>query len=104
MQRNAWRITEEHGFHELDRSVGDKLMLMVSELAEALEYYRDGHPANQAWYDDLGKPHGVPFELADVVIRIGDFCEENGIDLDAAIAEKNRFNETRPHLHGGKKL
>ncbi len=104
MQRRSWVIAEEHGWHELDRSVADELMLIVSELGEALEYYRDGHEADEAWYDDEGKPHGVPFEMADVVIRVADFCETRGIDLDRYIAEKSRFNEGRSARHGGKRL
>lgn len=85
------------------RSVGDCFMLMVTELAEAMEEFRSGFPINEIYYKD-GKPEGVPIELADVVIRIGNFCGANGIDLEEAVCKKMDFNRTRPYRHGGKKL
>lgn len=51
-----------------------------------------------------GKPEGVPSELADAVIRIFDMCAAYEIDLVEAIEEKMKYNETRSHKHGGKKL
>jgi NTP pyrophosphatase (non-canonical NTP hydrolase) len=48
----------------------------------------------------LFKPEGVPAELADVVIRIFDFCGTRGIDLGAIILEKAEFNTTREQHHG----
>ena len=85
-------------------AVGEKIALMHSELSEALEEWRDGRGIGETYYNPgkPTKPEGVPSELADVVIRIGDFCARAGIDLDAAIAEKMAYNATRPHRHGGK--
>ena len=48
------------------------------------------------------KPEGVAVELADAVIRIADLCGHMGIDLEAAIAMKMDYNETRPFKHGKK--
>lgn len=90
---------------------GNKLMLVVSEVAEAQDELRKGYPANETYYptcaenakhpeDGPHKPEGVPSELADVVIRVLDFCYTEGIDLEAIIEEKLRFNATRPRLHG----
>lgn len=50
------------------------------------------------------KPEGIPSELADTVIRIADMCGFYGIDLQEAVEQKMRYNRTRPHRHGGKKL
>ena len=50
------------------------------------------------------KPEGVPSELADVVIRIGDICGYFGIDLEAAILEKLEYNKSRSYRHGNKVL
>ena len=42
-------------------------------------------------------------ELADVIIRVLDYCGYAGIDIDAAISQKHEYNRTRPYRHGGKK-
>lgn len=84
-----------------DVTVGDRLMLMVSELAEALEEFRDGRAVSLV-YEKNGKPEGIPVELADVVIRIADFCGLYAIDLESALELKLAYNETRPYRHGGK--
>ena len=79
---------------------GNKLMLMVSELAEAQDELRKGKPAFETYYPDGAKPEGVPSELADVVIRVLDFCYTEGIDLESIIEEKLAYNATRERLHG----
>lgn len=48
----------------------------------------------------VGKPEGVPMELADVVIRIFDFAGCYGIDLEQAIVQKMAFNSGREYRHG----
>ena len=96
----------EKGWHEQERSVGDLIALMHSELSEALEEYRNGHDATEVYYnpDKPKKPEGIPIELADCVIRIFDFCGKYGIDLEEALNEKIIYNKSRPHRHGGKKV
>lgn len=105
MQRKAWENSEDHGFHEDDKGVptsyvvATKLMLAVSELAEALEEQRDKMPF--LYYDKLtGKPEGVAAELADVVIRCGDLAGILDFNLQHAIEEKMAYNATRPYKHG----
>jgi len=70
--------------------------------AEALEAYRE--EGNVETYYDGNKPCGVPSELADVIIRIMDFCGKHNINIGAITIEKLRFNRSRPHRHGGKAL
>lgn len=90
---------------------GNKLMLIVSEVAEAQDELRKGHPADHTYYPTFvpgvrvalrDKPEGVPSELADVVIRVLDFCYTEGIDLEAIIEEKLSYNATREYKHGKK--
>lgn len=94
------------GFWEgAEHNISEKLMLIVSELAEALEHQRAGNqglPLKQGWLDASrnGKPDGFPFELADAVIRIADLCGYLGIDLNEVVTTKMKFNATRPHKHG----
>lgn len=90
------------GVDDPSKEIPAKLMLMVSELAEALEEYRNGNMST--YYQDSGKPEGFDIELADCVIRIFDLCGALGIDLEEAIHIKSAYNSTRPHRHGGKKV
>jgi NTP pyrophosphatase (non-canonical NTP hydrolase) len=101
LRDEAFRIATEHGFTE--NTVGEDIALMHSELSEALEDYRGGHPPNLMWFD-AAKPCGVPSELADTIIRVLHFAGKHGIDIEAAVAAKMAYNETRPFKHGGKKI
>jgi len=91
-----------------------KLMLVVTELAEAAEDYRDGRDLRQCHYeygadkvtvpvDKPRKPCGFPSELADVIIRVADLAGALGIDLETVITEKFAYNRSRSRMHGGKK-
>lgn len=98
----------KHGFWEGQgrEAIPEKLMLIVSEVAEALECYRSHE--EDLWYDyptygeHAPKPCGIASELADVVIRVCDLAQRLGIDLDKAVEDKHAYNLTRPYKHGGK--
>ena len=102
--KRSYTHAVKKGFHDQARSVGDLICLMHSELSEAFEHFRDGHTPDEIFFSEGGKPDGVSVELADVVIRIADFCGRYGIDLEAVIDTKMAYNATRPHKHGGKVL
>lgn len=113
MRDKAHQTSKNKGWHdpEVDASFGDRIALMHSELSEALEEYRNGHGPNETYYNKSvmslryqQKPEGIPIELADVIIRIGDFCGKYEIDIEEAVKLKMDYNDTRPHRHGGKKL
>lgn len=72
------------------RLVPEKLMLIVSEVAEGMEGHRKG-------LQDDKLPHRtmLEVELADAVIRICDLAGALKLDLGGAIAEKLAFNATR---------
>lgn len=84
----------------LDR-VPEALMLIVGEVAEAMEDWRDLDLQNPEWlrFDDR-KPNGFASELADAVIRCRDLAEALGFDLEAVVTAKHAYNATRPHRHG----
>jgi len=97
----AYATAMEKGWHDRERNIGESIALMHSELSEVLEAARDRRPLTEVYRTgDSPKPEGVPVELADLVIRVFDFCGEHKIDLEHAIEEKMAYNRTRPHRHG----
>lgn len=123
----------QHGV-KVQRSFGDLIALVHSELSEALEAYRDR--GTDKWYaehmaegvktvgygwqgytvngesvsaDEYSKaiekkPEGAFVELADAIIRILDIAGYHNVNMFELIEEKIQYNSTRPHRHGGKKL
>lgn len=97
-----------------DAFICQRLMLITSELSEALESNRKDKNANvTAMYNNL---YNLPFpeafeghvkdtfedELADATIRIGDLAEWLEIDLDKHVDLKQKYNSSRTKMHGGK--
>jgi NTP pyrophosphatase (non-canonical NTP hydrolase) len=104
LQRECWQINEDHGFHEDfgPHTMIEKLALITTEVAEAIEEWRDGRGADEIYYTDEkpGKPEGVPVELADVVIRTLGLAHQYGIELVDVINLKIEYNRGRPFKHG----
>lgn len=111
-------INKSKGFwdNKKTKNVGEMLMLVTSELAEALEADRDNHKADREayswglsdeWYEGRDKANfekhiknSFEDEIADAVIRLFDISEGLGIDLEWHIREKVNYNKSRPHKHG----
>ena len=72
-----------------------KLMLIVSEVSEALEADRkdllDSH---------LPEYPGLQVELADAIIRILDMCGGYNIPIGEIVEAKLEYNASRPFKHG----
>lgn len=74
----------------LQRNKGELLMLMVSEISEAMEGERKG-----LMDDKLPQRKMAEVELVDALIRIFDYAGAFGYDLEGAYQEKRAFNKMR---------
>lgn len=126
--KGFWDIYDEEGLDspQFDESrthqrthqrthLSQKLMLIVSEVSEAMEALRKNdvlshgevpHVANIG-DPEIFKDHfegmvknSFGDELADVFIRLGDLCGKLGIDIESHIKAKMRYNEMRQPMHG----
>jgi len=73
------------------------LSLVMTEVAEAIEALRSG-----AKDDKLTDTDGYVAEIADVFIRLFDFCGGYGIDILPVIKAKMEYNKGRSKRHGKK--
>ena len=119
MAEEVYACNVANGWFEADRSFGDDIALLHSEVSEMLEEHRDGcnvtifehkidgrvvRGIEQYVNGVLGKPVGVPSEAADILVRLLDTCKRHDIDLFHEFRQKLDFNWTRGHKHGGKAL
>ena len=81
-------IAMEKGFWDRERNIGEALMLIVTELAEAMEAHRIQDQAN------------FREEIADSFIRLLDLCGGLKIDIEEEIQKKSLKNKNRPYKHG----
>lgn len=96
------RYADEKGWNK-DYSIQEKLLLLHSEISEAVEELRSGHKVDYVYYRDSdGKPEGFGIELADLFIRALHLIGKEGIDIDGMMKEKILFNRGRPYRHGKK--
>ena len=119
--REVGEKVEQKGFGP--QPLGVFLMLVVSELSEALEADRNNkHADMDSFYQQLhndepsffGMSEDYRFkeafkahvkdsfedEIADAIIRLMDLCYRYGIDIETHMALKMHYNELRPYKHG----
>jgi len=102
IQKVSMRIHEinaRHGWNDITKKdwknkykIPTKLALIMSEVSEALEGFRN---------DDIGN---FSEELADIVIRTLHLAYMLDINMSGEIDDKCRINSARSLRHGGKKV
>lgn len=102
----------EKGFNNPNYNIGELLMLITSELGEALESHRSGKFSQWKSYEkdieNIGeiesfKKHikdSFEDEIADAIIRLLDLVARLDIDIEKHINAKVEYNKSRPYLHG----
>lgn len=104
------------GFWDKPRNIGELLMLVTSELGEAMESHRHSKFADLDNFERTSNEDDEWFkknfeenikdtfqdEIADTIIRLLDMAGGLGIDLEKHIINKVRYNSLRPRLHGKK--
>ncbi len=102
----------EKGFNNPNYNIGELLMLITSELGEALESHRKGKFSDWSSFEEelaqLGendsfKKHikdSFEDEIADAIIRLLDLVARLDIDIEKHINAKVEYNKSRPYLHG----
>lgn len=101
-----------HGWWETERSTGEVIALIHSELSEALEEARDDRPMMYVLgpnreeictpcYFNGRKPEGIAVELADAVIRVLDFAGQVKMPLQAYDTARDEMDMMRDEAKKG---
>ena len=90
-----------HSFEETEMAYVSRFVANVhGETSELWESARKGTLKQNC--DKLCAITAEDEELADILIRVLDYCGRRNIDIAGAVEAKSRFNATRPYRHGGK--
>lgn len=96
MQKVIERINRDKGWYDVERTVGDLVSLIHSEVSEALEAFRKS--PEETMQEDIGE------ELADIIIRTLDMASRLGVDMQVVLERKIEKNRHRGYRHGGRRL
>lgn len=111
LAKDIYQANKEKGFWDGERNVGEMLMLITSELGEAMEAHRKGKVSSwnefyqnttDTFKDNFQKNIKDTFqdEIADAIIRLLDMAGGLGINIGNQIQFKLNYNQEREKLHG----
>lgn len=108
LSRDIHADNVSRGFYDEKREIGTALMLIVSEVAEALEADRKDKHAKLETFLCCPTPDNFKVfmkdsfedEIADAIIRLLDLCGHLKINIDAHVNAKLAYNRTRGYKHG----
>jgi NTP pyrophosphatase (non-canonical NTP hydrolase) len=98
--KRAYDGCVKRGFENTLQNDDKALLLIHSEISEAVEYLRHENPPS----NHISEFTGVEEELADIIIRVCNYAYAKNFRLGDAIIAKMDFNDTREYQHGGKKF
>ena len=95
----------------LSRNTGTEILSSTERVLSAAEDCKFsgicddvGHPDAGGEKEGACKPEGIAVELADVILRTLDLMAALGVDVDAVVMAKHRYNLGREYRHGGKTI
>jgi hypothetical protein len=101
LQKEIHELAKAKGWYDgRTREPLEYHMLFVSEIAEATESVRMSEP--EFCFSANDKPCGEAAEIADAIIRMLDYAEFRGWDMQKIIELKHEYNKGRSYRHGGK--
>ena len=116
LRNEIFELATRQGFHGVDAhginqdDLCRKLMLVTSELCEAMEAERNGKVSfdpTKVVGTNIPSPAefasklrgSIEEEIADAVIRLADIAGMLGMDLDWWVRAKMEYNYSRPYKH-----
>src|ERR1035437_3459103 len=86
------------------KDIGCQQEPCIATVVQSSRHFEDPRFPNFNHSNSQNKLEGELIELADAVIRIFDYAEFRGFDLEEAIAMKHAYNKFRSYKHGNKLL
>lgn len=89
---DAYNIAKKNGMNKSNNlTATDYISSMHIDVNEILKWCISGKSLSEVSFDKNNEPYGLPIDLADLVLKIGEFCGKYNIDLESAIETRLEF-------------